>query len=460
MKEFVPAVVIILVGIGLFATYTYVSSNEDVSNLNSGKWEAPFHTSDNEFRDPYLNTNTTPYGSDINSFEECIEAGFPAMESYPRQCRTDDGKHFVEEATIKINDYLSDIEFEGRAGPEILTESEKLSLPECADVLYTHLPVNLEEIESINPIGNVDPPGHTIPTNHMYMHLFQQNTQTTIVPLISPADIWITNIQASEGVTMDPIDYTIYFAVCKDVTGYYNHVKEVSPEIQKIIDDECNGKLPDNNKCFVQTLSPVEAGTQIGGVGRLQGNFDFGTMDFRTNNGLDNPERYATRTKHIQCPIDYYDKSNKEKLEGLLLSDGYCGKVFHDVPGTIKGNWFFEDGNEFMPGAWHKTLFLGDDDEDPKISVISVGGIISDPLRWMFEPENSGTVNVKFDKVAADGKVYCYDKRLDDSNGVYNKGPEGKILVELVNENEMKIERQDGSCSDGSEFVSPTTYQK
>ena len=37
-----------------------------------------------------------PY-SEISSFEECIAAGNPAMESHPRQCRTVDGKHFVEE---------------------------------------------------------------------------------------------------------------------------------------------------------------------------------------------------------------------------------------------------------------------------------------------------------------------------------------------------------------------------
>ena len=30
------------------------------------------------------------------NFEECIAEGNPAMESYPRQCRTIDGKHFVE----------------------------------------------------------------------------------------------------------------------------------------------------------------------------------------------------------------------------------------------------------------------------------------------------------------------------------------------------------------------------
>ncbi len=39
---------------------------------------------------------TMPSTSSIDSFEECIAAGNPVMESYPRQCRTADGKHFVE----------------------------------------------------------------------------------------------------------------------------------------------------------------------------------------------------------------------------------------------------------------------------------------------------------------------------------------------------------------------------
>jgi len=33
----------------------------------------------------------------IKNFEECVAAGNLVMESYPRQCRTSDGKHFVEE---------------------------------------------------------------------------------------------------------------------------------------------------------------------------------------------------------------------------------------------------------------------------------------------------------------------------------------------------------------------------
>jgi len=35
-------------------------------------------------------------GFGIASFEECVAAGYPVMESYPRQCRTPDGTTFIE----------------------------------------------------------------------------------------------------------------------------------------------------------------------------------------------------------------------------------------------------------------------------------------------------------------------------------------------------------------------------
>lgn len=40
--------------------------------------------------------------SKITSFEECAAAGYPVMESYPRQCRTPSGELFVEEIYTEI----------------------------------------------------------------------------------------------------------------------------------------------------------------------------------------------------------------------------------------------------------------------------------------------------------------------------------------------------------------------
>ena len=42
----------------------------------------------------------------INSFEECIKAGYPPLESYPRQCITPDGKTFIEK--IEIEDEMTE----------------------------------------------------------------------------------------------------------------------------------------------------------------------------------------------------------------------------------------------------------------------------------------------------------------------------------------------------------------
>lgn len=36
---------------------------------------------------------------ELRSFEDCVKAGYPVAESYPRQCHAPDGKRFVEEIT-------------------------------------------------------------------------------------------------------------------------------------------------------------------------------------------------------------------------------------------------------------------------------------------------------------------------------------------------------------------------
>ena len=39
---------------------------------------------------------------EMNSFDDCAKAGYPILESYPRQCRTPDGKVFVESGISEV----------------------------------------------------------------------------------------------------------------------------------------------------------------------------------------------------------------------------------------------------------------------------------------------------------------------------------------------------------------------
>lgn len=63
----------------------------------------------------------------VTSFEECVEAGNPVMESYPRQCRSDSGEVFVETVDEEVSGTITEIDNSQIAadGPtEITLESD------------------------------------------------------------------------------------------------------------------------------------------------------------------------------------------------------------------------------------------------------------------------------------------------------------------------------------------------
>lgn len=50
----------------------------------------------------------TPEPPAITNFDECVQAGNPVMESYPRQCRTQDGQTFTEDIgnALELMDFI------------------------------------------------------------------------------------------------------------------------------------------------------------------------------------------------------------------------------------------------------------------------------------------------------------------------------------------------------------------
>ncbi len=340
-----------------------------------------------------------------------------------------------------------------RATPEFPSAVELAQIPECAGQQFVTTPVDIKKLTSISPLGNLGPPAHTLPTEHMFFHLTPGGATTETIPLSAPADISLTLVGFSRGATQDPIDYTLYFALCKDVVGYYNHVKEVSPELENLIAQSAC-MFPGESKetrCNIQTLHPIKNGANLGRVGRLQGNFDFGLIDFRKPLVFANPNRYGQRSLYIHCALDYYSSANRNTLYGLLeRTDGACGQTAQDVPGTLKGNWFYGSARADMGGDWDKHLAFVDDNKNPLVSVISIGGVFSNAEKWEFTPETSGTTNRAFADVTPDGQIYCYE----------GKGKSGRILTQLTSATELKIEKQAQACAADRAFTNPTTYTR
>lgn len=324
-------------------------------------------------------------------------------------------------------------------------------------------PVDLAQLAEITPLGNLNPPDHTTPTEHTYLHFKDAQAQTTTVyALVAPADITLLLVKSSTGAP-DPEDYSMTFALCKDVYGYFNHVKFLSDEVAALLaDQDCIAYSDGNSEtCEKQLFAFVPAGTLLGEVGRLQGNFDFGALDMRVTHTFANPDRYQyARTPNIVCPYDYYEGDLQEKLYALLprTQEPRCGVVALDVLGTLQGVWFQPD-NDIIIG-WDQHLAFVTDNYDPASNVISVGGTFSEAGRVEFTPTASGTINRAFLEVTPDGTLYCYER---DGTGRHEQvqNPDllsGRFLVKLVSDTELRIERQTGACAASDAFTAPTSY--
>lgn len=347
---------------------------------------------------------------------------------------------------------------------ELVSEVERAQLPDCDETFFSYAPSPVEDIMAIEPIGSVTPPEHALASSSTdtYVAVAMQNASEELFDLVAPADIWITFIQPRFGVTQDPQDHVIHFALCKEVFGIFDHVKQFSPKMLEIIEKtNCpHGGTPGSYQCPVMVLEKVNAGEVLGKVGRLQGNYNFGTWDLRVLHKYPTPQKYGVRSIHSTCPLDYYKEPLKNQLYALLDGDfGDCGTVDSYVKDSLRGEWFFENATNKMAFDWFKQLYFGPSNKFSSKQVISVGGVISEPLKWVIEPQNSGKVNRNFSYILAGGEIFCFENtQLNQEIG--EKGETGRILAQVISDNELKAEFQKGTCVEPFAFKEPKTFNR
>jgi len=339
--------------------------------------------------------------------------------------------------------------FDGRYVPE--------ELPACGDQKFTVSPVELEAITTIEPLGALNPPGHTIPTDHVYFSSQSSGGQGPAIR--APGDVFLLEVSGPEDLSR-PGDFKIGFALCDQVFGFYLHVATVSTEVQSAFGDvpcEQDWVAGHPELCTRFSNHPVRAGTVLGSA-NPSGPFDLGTYDYRAPLAYANPYRYGDpdygrpRGLYVTCPFDYYtprlQRALYEKVE--RTAEPRCGEVMLDVPGTLQGNWFYEDTSPALPSGWDGQLAFVYDHRDPSLAAISVGGLFMEAGVWRFSPERQGTVNRQFDGVTPRRTIYCYQA----------DGARGRIILRLVNEDELSIEHQRGTCDGRYTFENSTTYHR
>ena len=337
-----------------------------------------------------------------------------------------------------------------------------IGLPDCAGQLFTQSPVDLDLIHSITPLGNLNPPQHTLPTQHMYFHPVREDDIPLVLELYAPGDVDLfsinTTIYFQDGAEISR-DFGIRFALCDGQEAYFLHINELSPELNAQIakgDCESSETFEDGSRyeyCRDELNFQMEAGELIGMVGGPPyGTFDLGLSDDSTRLNYANPQRYTEEMRSMVCPIDYFEEAVRAaltaKLEGGLVHP--CGEVMQDIVGRLAGNWFFSDLLADNPSGWEAQLSFAQDNLNRDRLVISVGGIFMQASRWEIKTSGDGLVNQPFEDVGADGMIYCYE----------SEQKQGRILVQLMSDNELQIEHQTNKCVANISFTEAVVYRR
>ena len=341
---------------------------------------------------------------------------------------------------------------------------QQSGIPSCNDKkeLFTVSHIPISELQNIVPLGNLNPSGHTFPTNHLYFHLkgFSGDESSSNAPVVAPGNIWVTRIGSSE-YTMKGRqikDYKLDFRVCTEVRGYFIHLTSLSEKLLQSFAQPENCKEYDTGsihyknceKDFYFSPISVAVGEPIGTAG---GSSDFGLADLRTQELVyANPKRWYEDPLHRVCPLDYFTANIGVQLKSMLGSsdskrtvEPVCGEVAQDKPGTAQGVWFVKGTSNTYPEDPH--LALVHDNIDPLKGVFSVGTSINglSSGTYSFNPANSGLVNRDFKDITADGKVYCYEAAGGRPYTQYVV-----VILQLTSSTTLRIEKQNlNKCGNG-----------
>ena len=212
---------------------------------------------------------------------------------------------------------------------------------------FTVPPIALDAISSIPALGNLAPPGHTLPSDHL--NVFQRASLVSVVA---------------------PDDGTVQFTIAGGTSG------QVGIRNGSFLYVLSNLSL----NAGLQSGATIKAGQQLGTTSGL----DFGLMNYSRQLFFANPARYVDNELYCDSPIAYFVEPLRSQLYALVPRVGADrdGRIDYDMAGRLVGNWFLDGlapSLSQFPAAWSQHLAFTYDNYDPAQVRISIGGTVASP---------------------------------------------------------------------------------
>jgi hypothetical protein len=324
------------------------------------------------------------------------------------------------------------------------------------------IPLAASAIAGWVPLGNLNPPGHTFPTDHQYIYLngFSSTAGSGEIPLLSPGNVIVTSVKITRYSSGSPAaDYAITFFACKEVRGEFGHVRSLSPSLAAkvgAIDQFCNSYSPNPGLTVEQCYSKsIEVNIANGDAMGTAAGLDLSLFDNRVPSiSYVSPSRWTATPDgfdhfHVVPFTDYLAEPAYSTARALLGQfDGKIkrtiepvgGTLATEVAGTAQSAWFAA-GQPTYPESPHLAILP--DNVDPTRVGVSIG--TSQPgfpsQSYTFTPSSNGTVNRAPSQITPGPTLYCWEL------GFFGNAPVGAVIVQLTDANTLKMDGRYGATS-------------
>jgi len=300
--------------------------------------------------------------------------------------------------------------------------------------VFTFSPIPLSEISRIVPLGNLAPPDHTIPTDHMYFFMWFGDEG----PLPDP-DRKYTVVFPGGGRVQSVLPVGEAFKVLVQSTNsFYYYLDHVLPGPGIVVG------------------MTVEAG-QVLGTSSGPRAVDFGAIYTPvTLPGFIDPNRYHWQTQHTVSPLAYYEEPLRSALFAKVLRDSADpqGKIDFDQDGRLVGNWFLEGvpaEQSDWPENWNKQIAFVYDVKVPTMVRVSIGGQLAMMGAYAASPTDPDPAMVS----QTSGKVVyrLYPRGALTDTPDYS-ALQGLVIAHVLSDRRIKVEAFQTNQESIPEFTS------
>ena len=200
-------------------------------------------------------------------------------------------------------------------------------------------PIAQGDFTFITPLGNLNPPGHVLSTDHIYFYTTNPAgglPGITRVPFVVPGD-GVVSWMLGGGIGTES---KLLVRASATVQYSLDHLILTAP---------------------VSVGQKLTAG-QVLGTSGLAYAVDLGVVNTSLTLGFVNPARYFDETLHCDAPLRYFEEPLRSQLYARVqrLGPDLDGKIDFDVPGRLAGNWFVNDATPiaFVYDTYHPDRVL------------------------------------------------------------------------------------------------------